>query len=167
MKDKVHLKVFYQEFALSMQSVKRSRVKREPARFSSYIRDRSTCAMRKQFEVMIRAGSLPLQVCKPSAGFVRLDLNSSRCFMCSEKDESFQHFAYECERYSEIRKKYGFLQSSKHDFICFHGSEKGFKKRYVDMWFEMWCFRLKEWRQKHPDEDVGCLSARRNTYFSR
>ena len=93
-----------------MQSVKCSREKRDPARFSSYIRDRSTCGMRKQFEVMIRAGSLPLQVCKPSAEFVRLDLDSSRCFMCSEKDESFQHFAYECERYNEIRKKYGFSQ---------------------------------------------------------
>lgn len=174
-KSKSHLAVFSQEFALYMQSVKCLRERRSPARLQSYLKDPSTCAMRKQFEVMLRAGSLPLQVCKPSAGFVKLVLQSKKCFMCEEAEESLQHFAFECPSYVDIRRKYGFLTLgccsrsvlSIMDAVGKLGSEKGFKKVYVDMWFEMWCFRIKNWRKNHPDEDVGCLSARRNTYFSR
>ena len=93
---------------------------------------------------MLRAGSLPLQVCSKASQHRRENQRSTTCPVCYQSDETPQHFLLECPLYDDIRRRFPNRQRDPSQVLNFKGGEE------LDMLTAMWSKRQTFLEQTQP-----------------
>ena len=96
---------------------------------------------------MIRAGSLPLQVCSQASRYRRNNQESDLCPVCYSADETPEHFLLECPLYDDIRQQYPNRQQDANQVLDFKGGKE------LDMMTQMWSRR-----KKFLEADDQCIN---------
>jgi len=104
----------------------------------------------RQFHMILRAGSLPLQTFRRSfyrCGGVE---DSTVCFMCGLEDESISHFMNRCSAYDDLKARSPCVGPISRRRIVFFPS---LASDEVALLFAMWRRRISTWRHTHPFQD--------------
>jgi hypothetical protein len=126
------------------------RVRRKQKTFAEFLN--SSHRRMREFLLTLRAGSLPLQVPKyDSHKWFRCGSlqGGDICFMCGLYPESLDHFVNECSAYSELKNAFqwwGHTTVLKYVYSMAVGH-----KDMSDLLFQMWSFRMQQWRHTHPN----------------